>query len=1068
MNALTAAFLTNLAAELSAELIPALARRLRDTWQGDASARAIEACFVTGLTALALQASAVTPDEETLLTDIFRDFFQQPEVQTHLLALARGNEPDLDELTFLFAEAGYDQDTLPGLDFTQGMKAFSAAFLAQAVTEEGLHGVIAAAQTLQQTRLLRDLVAQARELVAIMRQQPGGTVHAGNYVVGTQIIYQWGGGAGPQTLEAAYLRTLIGRCNRLDLAEVDERFLGDDGDAVQLTDVFTTLYAARGTQTITRTKGQTVAEALRPPREDAPGSGRDKQEKEAQPLTAVSVAGALPRLVILGHPGGGKSTLVNYLATELARRRLNPGLPPLPDWPAEPLLPLRIILRRFAAWLVAEVGAKVPGAKEGLVWRYLREKLLADWGCANAYDHLWRVLHDEGGVIFFDGLDEVPENVDDARRSLMKAAILDFARPLDKCKLIITCREYAYKKGDAWRLPERQFPEIDLPLFQEEQIRQFAATWYRVMGPRLEWDETQQKQKAERLAEAVLAKPHLRELGQYPLLLTLMAQVHVKHDLPENRSELYDLAVNLLLAHWENRLVRQEDGTQRRELGLIARLGLRRDEVRSVLQQLAFTVHERQEGQQTRDNKAADISRDELWEGLKPLVGSSYDRASDVTEYIQTRAGLLQAQEGYTYSFPHRTFQEFLAAAHVWSLPEDPVEALYERLARDTAWWREVFLLAAGQVRENANFVQSLVNRLVPDKPQDETVSDWQLTRAVLAAQTIHETNFLRFVRGQKEADHPYVLLVARVRAWLEAALVAEQSLPPVKRAEAGRALGSWLEDIRPGVGVVEREDEVKLPDIAWGKRVAAGSYEVGGDKQVYRSLYKQKVTIPHDFRLACYPVTYAQFQCFIEAPDFKDNAWWAGMPEAVEDWRGNKYPLREIAAQAFPYTNHPRENVTWYQAMAFCRWLSDKLGQTITLPHEYEWEVAARWPDGRFYPWGNEFDGDKANTDEGKIGQTTAVGLYPSGKNAALDLYDLSGNVWEWCRNRDGNPESDLDSERVYMGSASRVLRGGSWLNARYSARAAYRNDNIVAPGHGGFRVVLVVVRPPSHHPDH
>lgn len=843
MNALTADFLVNLAAELSGALIPALAHRLRDSWQGDASARAIEACFATGLTALALEASAVTPDEEALLTDIFRDFFHQPEVQTHLLTLARGNEPDVDELAFLFAESGYDAETLPGLDFTQGMKAFSAAFLAQAVTEEGLQGVIAAAQTLQQTRLLRDLVAQAQELVAIMRQQPGGHVQAGNYVVGTQIIYQWGGGAGPQTLEAAYLRTLIGRCNRLDLAEVDERFLGDDGDAVRLTDVFTTLYAARGAQTITRTKRQTVAEALRPPREGAPGPGREKQEKEAQPLTAVSVAGALPRLVILGHPGGGKSTLVNYLATELARRRLNPGLPPLPDWPQEPLLPVRIVLRRFAAWLVAEVGAKIPGAKEGLVWRYLREKLLEDWGCANVYDHLWRVLHEEGGVIFFDGLDEVPESVDDGRRSLMKDAIQDFARPLDRCKVIITCREYAYKGGDAWRLPERQFPVIDLPLFQEEQIRQFAATWYRVMGPRLEWDEAQQDQKAKRLAEAVLSKPHLRELGQYPLLLTLMAQVHVKHDLPENRSELYDVAVNLLLAHWENRLVRQEDGTRRMELGLIARLNLRRDEVRSVLQQIAFTVHERQEGQQTRDDKAADISRDELWEGLKPLVGS-YDRASEVTEYIQTRAGLLQAQEGYTYSFPHRTFQEFLAAAHVWSLP-DAADALYERLARDATWWREVFLLAAGKVREQAGSVHSLLNRLVAEKPQGEGVSEWQLARAVLAAQTIHETNFLRFVRGQKEADHPYVLLVARVRAWLETALVAEQSLSPRQRAEAGRALGGWLEDTRPGVGVIVREDGLRLPDIAWGEWVTTGTYEVGGDEQAFRSLKKQKVTIP-------------------------------------------------------------------------------------------------------------------------------------------------------------------------------------------------------------------------------
>lgn len=123
----------------------------------------------------------------------------------------------------------------------------------------------------------------------------------------------------------------------------------------------------------------------------------------------------------------------------------------------------------------------------------------------------------------------------------------------------------------------------------------------------------------------------------------------------------------------------------------------------------------------------------------------------------------------------------------------------------------------------------------------------------------------------------------------------------------------------------------------------------------------------------------------------------------------------------------------------------------------------------GRFYPWGNEFDSDKANTREGKIGQATAVGLYPSGKNADLDLYDLSGNVWEWCRNRNNKLESDMDPTGVDMGGASRVLRGGSWNHDAYGARAAYRSLN--APANRnlnlGFRVVLVVVRPPSHH-DH
>ncbi|MCP4426008.1 MAG: formylglycine-generating enzyme family protein, partial [Chloroflexi bacterium] len=306
-----------------------------------------------------------------------------------------------------------------------------------------------------------------------------------------------------------------------------------------------------------------------------------------------------------------------------------------------------------------------------------------------------------------------------------------------------------------------------------------------------------------------------------------------------------------------------------------------------------------------------------------------------------------------------------------------------------------------------------------------------------------HETNFLRFVRGQ-EADHPYALLITRVRAWLETALVAEDSLPPTKRAEAGRALGGWIEDTRPGVGI---NPETGWPDIRWSKKVEAGRYEIGEDSKAYESS-KKKVAIKHPYCLSRYPITNAQFQCFIDAPDVGEPAWWEDIPDEE----------KRFSEPRFPYDNHPRETVSWYQAIAFCRWLSHKLGYEVDLPHQYEWEVAARYPDGRFYPWGNEFDNERANTNQ-DIGQTTAVGLYPSGRNAALDLYDLSGNVWEWCVNKYDEPEETaVDNSR-------RVLRGGSWYDDQNSARAAYRYDNF--PGSRfssyGFRVV-VVRRPPSH----
>jgi hypothetical protein len=93
---------------------------------------------------------------------------------------------------------------------------------------------------------------------------------------------------------------------------------------------------------------------------------------------------------------------------------------------------------------------------------------------------------------------------------------------------------------------------------------------------------------------------------------------------------------------------------------------------------------------------------------------------------------------------------------------------------------------------------------------------------------------------------------------------------------------------------------------------------------------------------------------------------------------------------QSFKFANHPRETVNWYQAMAFCRWLSWRLGGgydlkkvsewAVRLPTEFEWEKAARGTDGRIYPYKGDFDAKKGNTDDTGSGQTSAVGIFPNG----------------------------------------------------------------------------------------
>ena len=196
---------------------------------------------------------------------------------------------------------------------------------------------------------------------------------------------------------------------------------------------------------------------------------------------------------------------------------------------------------------------------------------------------------------------------------------------------------------------------------------------------------------------------------------------------------------------------------------------------------------------------------------------------------------------------------------------------------------------------------------------------------------------------------------------------------PIAARAAIGRALGLIERDPRVGVGVALSG----LPDLDWVE-IPAGSFIYGAGETRQTDA----------FAISRYPITYRQFQTFIDAEDgFQQDHWWDGL--------GRRETTPGTAS--FPYGNHPRERVNWYDAIAFCRWLSARLGYEVTLPTEYEWEHAARGVDGLMYPYGNTFDAQRGNVDTTGISKTCAVGLFPNGASP-YGVLDMSGNVYEWC----------------------------------------------------------------------
>jgi formylglycine-generating enzyme required for sulfatase activity len=205
---------------------------------------------------------------------------------------------------------------------------------------------------------------------------------------------------------------------------------------------------------------------------------------------------------------------------------------------------------------------------------------------------------------------------------------------------------------------------------------------------------------------------------------------------------------------------------------------------------------------------------------------------------------------------------------------------------------------------------------------------------------------------------------------------------------------------------------------------------------------------------MAKFPVTYRQFQAFVDSGEYAHERWWSGFPP--------KYRPQPIAEQSFRFDSHPRDNVSWYQAVAFTRWLTARLqragqlaeGLQIRLPTEEEWEYAARGTDERRYPYPGEFDSAKCNSRQTGIRQTSAVGLFPDGASP-FGVLDMSGNVWEWCLNDYAKPQI-VDG---YGNGERKVLRGGSWYDPNaddFRCDYRFRYLPVVRLGNRGFRLAL------------
>jgi hypothetical protein len=355
--------------------------------------------------------------------------------------------------------------------------------------------------------------------------------------------------------------------------------------------------------------------------------------------------------------------------------------------------------------------------------------------------------------------------------------------------------------------------------------------------------------------------------------------------------------------------------------------------------------------------------------------------------HLRRAAAAAVLEFGSRVRFPHQLMQEHLAAEALLEIlgsgADSSDPAQLDNIEFEHSW-HSIAVMFADLVSERPSLAPEIAHR--------------------------YPEVALQILRRRELAGESALIAAASARCWS-----AVEGGGPRVRSSALRVLAAIGADDRPGLDL----DRDGIPDIYWCS-IARPATAIG-----------------------LYPVTNAQFGAFVESADgFRNPEWWSWSREAIR-WRARN---AISVAPKFDDPHAPRENVTWFEARAFSKWLSTKLLMRIDLPTEDEWVAAGRTLTADEYPWGSWKD-DHCNSRRTDIGRTSPVGAFPFGR-AECGAMDLSGNVWEWCI--DQLPGSS-DSRPIV------AARGGSWktydwqcaINFAGGFPADTRQDDI------GFRLV-------------
>ena len=471
------------------------------------------------------------------------------------------------------------------------------------------------------------------------------------------------------------------------------------------------------------------------------------QRPRRRAFDLLGAPGTGQKVVLLGDPGAGKSTLARYVALSLADPSVPPGRTLYTD-----CLPVLIELKSYEA-ARTEQGCTTFLEFCGLLSR--SEGLSLDQAPLHKY-----LSEDGRAVVIFDGLDEI---FNPAHRAAVTRQIAAFAAKYPKVSIVVTSRIIGYSKNI---LADAGFTHATLQDLDTEQISDFLTGWYALALQDRPADAAFRK---DRLLAAIADSRSIGEMAGNPLLLTILAIIGRHQELPRERWKVYDYAATVLVERWDvNRHLHDE----RLPVGFIGE-----DDKKEMLRRIALLM-------QTETGHGGNyLTGEELRREFKDYMQTQFRKdpadaamiARAMISQFQERNFILSHYGGELYGFVHRAFLEyFCAEAFRWQFERDQVidldylkSEVFGRHWDDPAW-REVLRLIAGTIREQWTaqivvFLADEVNWPWPWQFNDQV--PWNIA---LAAQCLAES---RTIAG---LDHAATRVLVRIIQLLEHGILGE------------------------------------------------------------------------------------------------------------------------------------------------------------------------------------------------------------------------------------------------------------------------------------------------------